>query len=134
MIDPDTLKEVPRSQWPYENKDCLHVYKNANTVIQVLDNKAPATANTPWEGTLLVSIKHTRAKNPKQYAKGSHDIEITWDDLYAVKKHLWPNQIALEIHPPTADLVNVANMRWLWILPTGAMIPFNLNEKEIMQS
>ena len=43
---------------------------------------------------------------------------ITWDDLMQVKRTCgFGDAWAVEIFPPDWDVVNVANMRHLWILP-----------------
>jgi hypothetical protein len=81
---------------------------------------------TPWEGTLRVAVKHTSGKTPQQAASRGYSKPITWDDLQAIKDHLWPERIALEIYPPHDSIVDVADIRWLWVLPAGGMLPFNL--------
>lgn len=48
---------------------------------------------------------------------GHWDAKITWDDLYAIKSEVgFADWYGLEIYPPACDLVNVANMRHLWLL------------------
>lgn len=76
---------------------------------------------------MRVSVKHTGAKNPAQFESPKYSLPITWDDLQAIKDNFWPDCIALEIYPPKASIVNVADMRWLWVLPAGASLPFNLD-------
>lgn len=42
---------------------------------------------------------------------------ITWDELQAIKREVgYGDRFAVEIYPADRDLVNVANMRHLWIL------------------
>lgn len=48
---------------------------------------------------------------------------IAWDDLQRLKRECGRGQsFAVEVYPPDRDLVNVANMRHLWVLP--APLPF----------
>jgi hypothetical protein len=46
--------------------------------------------------------------------------------MQAIKDHFWPGCIGLEVFPPREKIVDVADMRWLWVLPKGAVLPFNL--------
>ena len=42
---------------------------------------------------------------------------ITWDELQAIKRQVgFGDRMAVEIYPADAQVVNVANMRHLWIL------------------
>jgi len=48
---------------------------------------------------------------------------IGWDDLQAIKNKVgYPDSDALEVYPASSDVVNVANMRHLWVMP--APVPF----------
>lgn len=43
---------------------------------------------------------------------------IPWDDLQRIKNQCgYRNACAVELYPPEAEVVNVANLRHLWILP-----------------
>lgn len=99
--------------------------------VQIWDDATPGCDGTPWEGTLRVSVKHTRAKTPQNAAKRGYDLPITWNDLQAIKDHFWPERIAVEVFPPKDSIVDVADMRWLWVLPKGAVLPFNLQTNSI---
>lgn len=47
---------------------------------------------------------------------GSADGNITWDDLQRLKREIGRGEMyAVEVYPRDADLVNVANMRHLWL-------------------
>ena len=50
---------------------------------------------------------------------GDHWLDgISWDDLQRLKAECgWGDRFAVEIFPADADLVNVANIRHLWVLP-----------------
>lgn len=50
---------------------------------------------------------------------------ISWEEMQCIKHSLGygPRQ-AVEIFPRDEDVVNVANMRHLWILPEGEILPF----------
>lgn len=99
--------------------------------IQVWTDSTPGCDGTPWAGTLRVSVKHTRATKPDDVMKRGYAKPITWDDMQAIKDHFWPERIAVEVYPPKDKIVDVADMRWMWVLPKGAMLPFNLQASSI---
>lgn len=127
MIDPKRLVDVTKesAHFPFA-PPLAYADRARGLVVQVWDNATPGCEGTPWEGTLRVAIKHTRAKNPEQARKRGYALPITWDDMQAIKDHFWPERIALEIFPPRDSIVDVADMRWMWVLPKGAVLPFNL--------
>lgn len=94
--------------------------------VQIWEDATPGCDGTPWEGTLRVAIKHTRSTNPENAVKRGYGIPITWDEIQAIKDHFWPDRIAVEVYPPKDAVVDVAEMRWIWVLPKGAILPFNL--------
>jgi hypothetical protein len=52
--------------------------------------------------------------------------DITWDDLQRLKAEAgYADRVAIEVFPPERLVVNIANMRHLWLLPEGAeQMPF----------
>lgn len=63
-----------------------------------------------------------------------HDSEPvrSWADLQRIKNELVPDgreRAAVEVFPPTAELVDQANMYHLWVLPLGFRLPFSLKER-----
>lgn len=49
---------------------------------------------------------------------------ITWDELQSLKRQAgYGDAMALEVYPPDAHVVNVANMRHLWLVDPEA-VPF----------
>lgn len=90
---------------------------------------APSSAGTPWEGIVRVSVKHNSGDSVDAFRDRANALPVTWDDLQAIKSRFWPNRIAIEVYPPIDQLVNDADMRWLWVLPVTAALPFNLHGK-----
>jgi len=125
MIDPKRLQAVTFTSM-VSAPDEAYVDRERGWCVQVYRDKTPACNGTPWEGTLRVAVKHTRATNMDNFLKRGYGQPITWDDLQAIKDHFWPEQIGIEVYPPHDAIVDVAEMRWLWILPRGAILPFNL--------
>jgi hypothetical protein len=99
--------EIPRDQWPkYEtDKVLLKVWRSRSYLIQVFDEDAPALAR--------LSVSRTSVEEKT----GRWKEDITWDDLQWIKSVVgYHDHDAVEIYPPTTDVVNVANMRHLWVL------------------
>lgn len=49
---------------------------------------------------------------------GRWDDGITWDELMAIKAQCgFADRWAVEVYPPDAEVVDVANLRHLWLLP-----------------
>lgn len=50
---------------------------------------------------------------------------LSWEELQGIKKGVgFGDRDAVEVYPRDEDIVNVANMRHLWILPEGSALPF----------
>lgn len=113
----------------------VHVDRKRGWVVQVWTGMSatPGCINTPWEGTARICVKHSKAKNVAQANSRKFDLPITWDELQEIKEWLFPGRIALEVYPPADKVVDVANLRWLWVLPPSAVLPFNLQSTS-MQS
>jgi len=49
------------------------------------------------------------------------EVPLTWDEVQDAKnKTIGADAMAIEIYPPADELVDVANMRHLWMLPRGS--------------
>lgn len=49
---------------------------------------------------------------------GRWDDGLVWDELQEIKRQLgYGNSQAVEIYPEDRNIVNVADMRHLWVLP-----------------
>lgn len=71
------------------------------------------------DGALRLSVNRTRLNDRGTFVDG-----ITWDELMAVKRGVgYGDTWAVEVYPPDAEVVNVSNMRHLFLLdepPCGA--------------
>lgn len=134
MIDPKRLVRVAYTQGD-SAPDEAYVDRERGWCVQIYRDATPACDGTPWEGVIRVSVKHTRATNRENFLKRGYGLPVTWDDLQAIKDHFWPGQIGIEVYPPHECIVDVAEMRWLWVLPRGAILPFNLQDgKDVLES
>jgi hypothetical protein len=105
---PDYLVEVPRAAWPEAVAlGCAptKVWRsNRFCVMEFHDSPGD---------TRRLSVCRT-AINPD----GSWKDGITWDELQALKRQAgYADRWAVEIYPPDLHVVNVGNLRHLWIWP-----------------
>lgn len=102
---PRELVEIPRAAWPahLDDPQRLRVWRSRFFLVQEFTAPAPAVVR--------LSVNRTQLSG-ERWADN-----ITWDDLQAIKNDVgYFAQTAVEVYPSVADLVNVANMRHLWVL------------------
>lgn len=111
---PEVLAHWPRSEWPEHIKGApgvIAVYRSRGFLVQIFDAPEPAISRM---SVLRTSIK----------TNGDWQENITWEELQRLKREAgYGDWDAVEIYPPDADVVNVANLRHLWLLPAG-QLPF----------
>lgn len=106
---PRELREVPRDDWPpacqtmsASGRGPHRVLRSRDFLVSVYD--AP-------NAVCRLSIQRT-THNGRRWDDG-----ISWDDLQRLKGEAgYSGVAAVEVFPPDCDVVNVANMRHLWIL------------------
>lgn len=103
---PKHLTIVPRDEWPrvaLHDPDLLAVWRSRTFLVQKF--KAPPPA------LVRLSINRTTLSGDRW------NDNITWDELQAIKNEIgFFAQDAVEVYPPMRDVVNVANIRHLWIM------------------
>lgn len=101
---PAHLQEIPRAAWPSEGpSSLLSVWRSKDYMVQVFNAPAPALVR--------MSVNRTTMG-----ITGWKD-GISWDDLQRLKLECgYGDQDAVEVFPKQRDIVNVANMRHLWIM------------------
>lgn len=63
-----------------------------------------------------IAVMRTSLQPDGQRWKGN----ISWDDLQRLKREAGYGDVdALEVYPRDRDVVNVANVRHLWLMPDG---------------
>lgn len=98
------LTEYDQSQWPKDgDRTRQRVLVSRDFLAQVFVE----------EGVLRLTVSRTKMRPDGRWEDG-----ITWDELMQVKREAgYGNVFAVEIYPADASVVNVANMRHLWLLP-----------------
>lgn len=100
---PRTLQPVPRSQWPEHQRQPKEVWRSRDFLVQIYEEP---------NGIERMSISRT-SLHGERWMDG-----ITWDDLMGLKRQAGRgDRDALEVYPADKDVINVANMRHLWLPP-----------------
>lgn len=101
---PTRLRRVPPNEWPIDDDPGrVAVYRSRKYLVQVF-----------WttDSSLRLSVNRTTI-----LPNGSWEDGLTWDELQQIKREIgYGDKWAIEIYPPDAHVVNVSNMRHLWIL------------------
>lgn len=102
---PSKLVYIPRDSWPADvPPGLLKVYRSNQFLVQIYAAAAPALYR--------LSIHRTEID-----LDGRWRADITWDELQEVKNQAgFASHEAVEIFPAAEQLVNVANIRHLWVL------------------
>jgi hypothetical protein len=106
---PAQLTPIEAACWPtyFEQPDLLKVWHSQRFLVQMF--AAPAL--------LGIECRRLSVCRVTLGSDGHWDANIAWDDLYSIKSELgFADWYGLEVYPRARDLVNVANMRHLWLL------------------
>lgn len=111
---PEKLAEVPRDQWPLPAPEIQRVLRSRYFLVHQYLPRREHSAMV----VCRLSICRTRMGADGRWTDG-----ITWDELQRIKAEAgYAQQDAVEVFPRGEDVVNVANMRHLWIL--AGLLPF----------
>ena len=108
---PDRLQLIPRNQWPANAPpSIIRVFRSRDFLVQEYE---------PLSAHVIARLSVCRTS----ISGSSWKDGITWDELQRIKNECgYGNTDAIEIYPADEDVVNVANMRHLWVL--NSRIPF----------
>lgn len=108
---PAMLSELSKAEWPqsYQHAEHppTHVWISQKYLVQMFDEE-------PFQGidTRRLSINRVMLKSD-----GHWEENLTWEELQQVKREIgFGDWYGIEIYPRDGDIVNVANLRHLWIL------------------
>lgn len=100
---PEQLKEIPRSEWLNHDGPQLRVWRSRAFLVQ----EYPAT----FPATVRLSVCRTSLAGDR-WQDG-----IEWEELQRLKSECgYGDSDAVEVFPADKDVVNVANMRHLWVM------------------
>lgn len=114
---PATLAEIPRSRWPghylTDPNAPTKVYESRKYLAQLYDAGAHEGRTTMRLSVCRVTLKDD----------GRWEEDLRWDELMQIKREIgFGNLYAVEVYPQDCEIVNVANMRHLWLLSTPLTI------------
>lgn len=99
------LQLVPRHEWPYEPDGLRRVWRSRYFLVQEHEANDPALVRLSVIRTSLEPIG------------GRWIGDIAWDDLQRIKCECgYAQHDAVEVYPNAIDVVNVENMRHLWVM------------------
>lgn len=101
------LQRIPREDWAQGSQGegkMIDAMRSRHHLVQVF-NEHP-------KGFLRMTVSRTSIGDDRRWLDG-----ISWDDLMRLKREAGHgDRYAVEIFPADEDVVNVANMRHLWLL------------------
>ncbi|WP_051284266.1 DUF7694 domain-containing protein [Desulforegula conservatrix] len=103
---PAVLTKMPKEDWPKQGlyPGLVEVWISRAFLVQVVHESL--------DGYRL-SVCRTSVTAGGQYVDG-----ITWEELQDIKRQVgMGDKYAIEVYPRDQDIVNVANMRHLFVLP-----------------
>jgi hypothetical protein len=107
---PACLVAVPESEWPKLRPDdvtMLAVWRSRAYLVQMFS--APPLG--------AVTVRRLSVNRVTLGSDGRWDQNIPWDDLQRLKHQTGHGDwYAVEVYPPDRHVINVANMRHLWLL------------------
>ena len=117
LAHPEALAPIPQEQWPVppfiEKKPRIAVWRSRRFLVQAFG-----------EGDGIVRLSVNRTEWDEKTGRFRED--ISWDALQALKAEAgYPNHWAVEVYPADTAVVNVANMRHLWLLPEAPSFAWN---------
>lgn len=103
--NPFAFEGIPKEKWPFAVRPPKRVLVSDEFMVQVYAEKDDITR--------LSVLRKKRDKKTKTWVDG-----ITWDELQRVKNAVgYANFCAVEVFPEQHNVVNVAAIRHLWVLP-----------------
>lgn len=120
---PERLTLIPREDFPAWGTLRLpdQAWKSRKYLVQLYREDNPA-----YPGLIRLSISRATMQTTGQW-----DEALTWDELQAIKREVgFGDRFAVEIYPPDRDVVNVANMRHLWVFETPLALGWSSRKGE----
>lgn len=114
---PATLTEIPRDSWPphyrMDPEAPTKAYHSREFLAQLYD-----VGSREGRTTMRLSVCRVTLKDDGRWEEG-----LSWEELMRVKRECgFGDWYAIEVYPEDREIVNVANMRHLWLLSTPLTI------------
>jgi hypothetical protein len=106
---PAVLAPIPPSEFPPVEPLPIKAWRSRKYLVQLYEEQ-----NVYFPGMLRLSVCRARKKTDGGWEDG-----LTWDELHAIKREVgFGDWYGIEIYPAEKQVINVANFRHLWLLPT----------------
>lgn len=114
-VVPDAWQMIPMHEWPTSSDPSrVELWRSRDFLCQVF------AANN---GIMRLTVSRAATDNSGNWKEG-----ISWEELQEIKNAVgFQDYDAVEIYPAAKDVVNVANMRHLWVMPDP--LPFAWRQK-----
>ena len=100
---PAWLEVIPESKWPNTVDKRLKVWRSKDFLVQAFKER---------DGMVRLSINRTSLGDNGRWIEN-----ITWEELMELKRQAgFGDFYAIEVYPQDKQIVNVANMRHLWVV------------------
>lgn len=101
---PIALREIPRHEWPIsDHGNITRVWRSRRFLVQ--QHEKPGDP-------IRLSLNTTTLRGDGRWDDG-----ITWDEIQQIKREIgYADRYFCELFPADTDLVNVANVRHVWML------------------
>lgn len=104
----EEMQQIPCEQWT-----SIHKSTKCKTLALWRSKKFMAQVVQEPNGSIRISINRTSINSKYQFIDG-----ISWDDLQNIKNQIgFQDHDCIELYPAQEDVVNVANIRHLFVLP-----------------
>ena len=104
---PPRLQPLPACKWP----ESPELYNPSRILVWYSRDYFVQAFSEPGD-VIRLSINST-VPQAASWTDG-----LSWDDLMEIKRQCgFPHRVAIEIYPDDENIVNVSNMRHLWLLP-----------------
>ncbi|MCK5090731.1 MAG: hypothetical protein KAQ88_12205 [Hyphomicrobiaceae bacterium] len=101
---PKNLMPVPEEDWPKSSVERVAVWRSCDYLVQVFAEP---------DDMLRISMCRTTVRGDGRWEDG-----LSWDEMQRIKREIrLGDSWAVEIFPADDHIVNVANMRHLWVSP-----------------
>jgi hypothetical protein len=110
---PVMLTEIPKDRWPPSYRlgpsAPVKAYESRQYLAQLYD-----VGSAEGRTAMRLSVCRVTLRDDGRWEEG-----LSWDELMQVKRECgFADMYAVEIYPRDKDIVDVANMRHLWLLAT----------------
>lgn len=96
--------DIPESQWEFKQFKPREVWRSSSHLVQIFPLQ---------DGASRMTVARTMIGEDGQWLPG-----ISWDELMRIKDECgYGRDWAVELFPPNDQVVCVANMRHLWLVP-----------------